>query len=269
MNTILNLLFSSVGAATLLGVLAWLARKYINEWVAGSVRNHFDREIEVLKSDLAAKQAQIVALREGALTSMVTRQSSLAARRQRAADDLWSAVQEWDQFGAAATSMGTFNFQEVSKRIETETKLQEVFSNIGQGLPDPNTIARQAHSTRPYLSDLAWALYTAYMAVFTTAYAKLQLLSRGIDGREFFQFAAVQEMLVTALPDMKRDIEASGHQGYHKWVETLRLRILEELRRTLAGQEENKDSVRQAAEIAAMVEGLERASEEATAKAKG
>jgi hypothetical protein len=84
-------------AAGLVIVVAWFARKWLLAQISESVRHEYDAKLELLRSDLQAKERQLAALRDGALAHMVSTQTAASQRRLQAVDDLWRAVTEWQR----------------------------------------------------------------------------------------------------------------------------------------------------------------------------
>lgn len=87
----------SVLATGLLGFILWLSRTWIATRLAAAVAHEYDGKLEQLraelrskeeefKADLHAKEVEFAALRDGALTSMTSRQAAVAQRRLEAVD---------------------------------------------------------------------------------------------------------------------------------------------------------------------------------------
>jgi hypothetical protein len=249
LSWILNWIVTSGLAAGVLLVAAWIARKWLLAQISESVRHEYDAKLENVRSELRARENQLAALRDGALTHMVSTQTAASQRRLKAVDDLWQAVTEWQRLAGAVKHMEVIKFEECSKSIESEPNLKEFFRMIQRNTPGFEGIGATAAGARPYLSDLAWALYTAYTTVFVVAAAQIKILSEGIDGRKFFDFAATDKVLITALPEYESFIKKFGHVGYGQLVDVLTSRILAELRNTVAGKEQDAESIRRASEI--------------------
>lgn len=250
-------LLSSVLTTAAIAVLAWLGRKWLAEWISASVRHDFDKKLEGLRAELRAKEAQIAALREGALANMIALQNATAQRRLKAADDLWQAVTELNAFTGALVHMSVIKFDAASARIETDPKLRKLFEMTSKIGPENFDVSATADSTRPYLSDLSWALFSAYRMIFHVAYMKMNLLKLGIDGRQFMKPDAINELLTKALPDHKDYIEKHGHTVHHLLVDPLRDRILAEIRKTIEGKRQDGENVQRAAEIVKLANAAE------------
>jgi len=101
----LSVWIPSLTVSGLLGVALWLSRSIIETRLRASVQGEFDAKLEVLKGDIRSseerlgarlreKEAELEALRSGALSAMTSRQVVLDNRRLEAVDQLWSAYTE-------------------------------------------------------------------------------------------------------------------------------------------------------------------------------
>ena len=263
-----NYLVSSGVTLAIIIVLGWLGRKYLATFITEAVKTDFQKDLESFRTELRAKEGQIEALRGGALSGMVTRQTEQARRRMDAADKLWEAVNDYNKLSGAAMTKGVYNFDACSERIEKEPSLQQIFKMSADLLPDITELGKSAHAARPYLSDSTWALYQAYTSILMLAYSKMKVLAIGLDGRKFFEFKKTDETLIAALPDLADYIRQNGHAGHHHLLDVLSNRILEELRRTIEGIEQDQESVRRAGAVLKVAEEAHRALEEGQMKAE-
>ena len=268
--TFVDVLFANGVFIAVLGVAAFLAREWIVKWIGASVFHDFERKLAMLEgelrerqaqveAELRTKEAQIDALRGSALSSLVAAQTAVAQRRIAAADDLWKAVNDWNKLYFTVIMMQSINFENSSKLVAGDAKAKAFFEGLAGTLPDDwNLLGSSAASARPYISDLAWALYTAYQSILATAGVKLKLLASGIDGRSFFDFAAEKKLLVAALPDWKDYIEKNGVLSHQAFLDVLRDRLVGELRNTIDGKAQDSSSIIRAAEILKLATSVNR-----------
>jgi hypothetical protein len=85
--------------------------------------------------------------------------------------------------------------------------------------------------------------------VFIVSASQIKFLSEGIDARKFFNFAATDKVLIAALPEYETFIKEHSHVAYGQLIDVLTQKILLELRNTLAGKEQDSESVRRAMDI--------------------
>lgn len=90
----------AISTTALLSVVLWLLRSVISTRLRASVQHEFDQKLETMratlrsseeafKADLRGKEAQIAALRSGAMSALASRQAALDKRRIEAVDQLW------------------------------------------------------------------------------------------------------------------------------------------------------------------------------------
>jgi hypothetical protein len=239
-----------------LSVAVLFARNYVREWIVGTVRHDFERKLETLRADFRSKEEHTKATREGPLSSAAAAQAIIMERRLKAVDELWVAVNDWHAFRINATVVGMLNFEVASQQVATQPGLQKMMKSFEVSLEKLQKV-NKADAAQPYLSDILWALYLAYMSIFFSAILKANALATGLDARPFLDEKRLNEMLIQALPDWKQFIIDHGHKAPHLLIDTLRQRMLQEVRRIISGREDDNESVARAAAIVNAVNGLQ------------
>lgn len=268
MENILALFLESSLAAAIVVVVGFLARKYLVEVISQAVRFDFETKLEQLRAELRQKESEIAALRDGALSRMVSIQAAIATRRMQAGDELWRAVVRWNELVPVVTTIGMLKFENVSARIERDSKLQSVLKSLHPGnlLEQTRVLGALAENERPYLSDLSWALFTAYRSIFSGAAAKAHMFANGIDPRPFMNPDGIDQMLRAALPDQEQLI-AQGPSSHLQLLDVLKGKILEEIRNYVEGKEQDAESVRRAAAVVRVAAAIELEHTQKAAKA--
>ncbi len=132
-------------ALTSTGLLAaalWFGRELISTRLTKSVQHEFDKKIEAIRTELRTseerfkaqlreKEAEIAALRSGALSVLASRQAALDKRRLEAVDQIWSAFNALTPARSIAASMATFNFEKAAQRAEHDQTLRQAFEMKG------------------------------------------------------------------------------------------------------------------------------------------
>ena len=95
---------------SLFGAALWLARSLIITRLKNSVKNEFDSKLEVLRSELKSKGAEIESLRSGAMSGLITRQGALYQRKLQAIDQIWSSVKELEKAKYISSTLASLNF---------------------------------------------------------------------------------------------------------------------------------------------------------------
>ena len=145
--------------------------------------------------------------------------------------------------------MKTIDFEKAIKSTPGNQKAQEFFAVLAPKL-DPKSMPKiDVHRARPFVSEMAWALFAAYGATVGYAAAQLNMLRMGLDAADILDPTAVSKLIVTALPYYSKYIEEHGAKGYPYIVEPLEAALLRELQRMMRGEESDRSSVEQAAKI--------------------
>jgi hypothetical protein len=252
--------FPAATTTFLFGLALWLSRNLITTRLAKTVQHEFDSKLETIraefrrseesfKADLRSKENQIEALRGGALSALASRQVALAKRRLEAVDQLWSEVTtSLAKLKYASMVMVTIDFDKASEMVAKSPQAQEIFKVIA-GPIEPLKLANDAAKARPFVTQIAWALFSAYQSIILLSVTQLQVLKLGVDGAKYFKKDAVQNLIKVALPHQADYVAQYGSAGYPLLLDELESRLLEELKKMLEGGESDKATVEQAAAI--------------------
>ena len=249
----------AISSTSLLAVGLWLSRGLISERLKNSVKHDYDKKIETLltelrkneeifKSEIKEKESQIEALRSGALSGIVDRQSALYQRKLSAVEQLWSAVISLSHAKYISNLMTTIDFDVAAEEAVHNPKVREMFSMLDGGMNIESMSTKEASVSRPFLSPLVWAFFSAYQSIVINAVMKLQALKNGID-KGIINTDYVTKLVKTALPEYESYIEKYGSTGYHFLLDTLETKILEELDKMLKGEELDQESIEKASQI--------------------
>ena len=256
-------LYDWIPAATTSSLLAaalWLLRSVISTRLTASVHNEFEQKVETLKAelrkseelfiaDLRSKEAQIEALRAGALTGLANRQAALDARRIEAVDQLWLSVRLLAPAKWVSATIAAVKFDAATKIAAENPRLREIFTAMGGRVDISKLYSGDADKARPYVSEMAWALFSAYQTILSIAMLKMEILKSGLDVPDLINKDRIQKLISVALPHQTQYVEKYDTGAYHYLLDELESRLLDELRKILKGGEADKTTVQQAAEI--------------------
>lgn len=265
--------FPALTTTGLLAVALWLGRELISTRLTNSVQHNFDKKIESIKAHLRAseerfkaqlreKEAQIAALRSGALTVLASRQAALDKRRLEAVDQLWSSFNALAPARAIAANMAVINFESAAKQAERDPKVRQFFEMIGQGFDMKSLDLTGAAKARPFLSPMVWAVYSAIQAVTFHSVMRLQILKGGLGSNDFADHKAIEKLVVAALTHYSEYLEKNGPAVYFYVLEALDAKLLAELQSMLSGAEADTASLQQAAEIIRQANALQSADQQ-------
>ncbi|WP_413933377.1 hypothetical protein [Nitrospira sp. BLG_1] len=223
------------------------------------IRTDFRKSEESFKADLRAKESQIAALQTGALSGMVSRQVALDKRRLEAIDQLWAGIEALKPLTLAASWMKTIDFEKALKTASEDPRTRDLFTKMSPQLDPKNLPNPDVHKVRPYVSEMAWALFSAYQAIVGYAAAQIFMLRVGLNSAHILDSTAVSRLVLAALPHYQEYIEKHGYKVFPLIVDTLEAELLKELQRMMRGEESDKHSVEQAAKIMQEVRDVNKA----------
>ncbi|MHC1752103.1 hypothetical protein [Humidesulfovibrio sp.] len=256
--------FPAISTSVLLGVAMSIAGLLLRTRLTKSVQHEFDRKIEDLRNvlrkdeesfraDLKSKESQIEALRNGVLTSKAKRQEMLDERRIEAATQLWSALVALGSAKGFSAAMSVFKFENALRESATNDRfrgsISAMFGDFDKLVPQSNEISK----VRPFVSSIAWALFSAYQTIILYDFSRLKMLQSGLDMPELLDHASVSKIVVAALPHQAAYVERVGGGVYYFLLDELESRLLEEVNRMLQGSENDIEAVAQSAKILAEV----------------
>jgi len=270
--------FPALTTTGLLAAALWLGRELISTRLTKSVQHEFDKKIESVKAELRAseerfkaqlreKEAEIAALRSGALSVLASRHAALDKRRLEAVDQLWSSFNALAPARGIAANMAVIKFESAAKQAERDPKVRQFFELIGHGFDARAIDLTGAAKARPYVTPMVWAVYSAISAVTMHSIMRLQILKGGLGTTDFADHKAIEKLVVAALPHYSEYLEKHGPSVYYYVLEALDTKLLAELQSMLSGAESDKASVEQAAEIIRQANALQAATTESAGAA--
>ena len=159
-------------------VALWFTRHWWLAWINRSVQHGFDTRLEQLrselrgseervKSELRDNEAEIGALRNAVLSGSANRQSLLDKRRFEAVEKIWFAVNELGKYKMQSGMMAALNLKALAKQL-TRSEMQQFCKILEDTAPPLKEYKDGARDEQPFVSELAWAYYSAYRATMIT-----------------------------------------------------------------------------------------------------
>lgn len=239
----------AVSTTSLLALALYLFRSLISTRLTASVQHEFERKVENLRADLRSKETQIEALRSGALSSLMARETALGARRIQAVDQLWAAVQALGPATSVSATIAVLKYEGAAKVSAENPRAREMFAAIGGNIDPAKMHTGEAEKARPFVSEMAWAIFSAYRSMLSVAVIKMQLLKTGLDIPKVIDEEGVRRLITIALPHQADFVAKHDTGAYHYLLEEMETRLLAELLKGLQGTESDKETVRKAGEI--------------------
>ncbi len=256
----------AASTTTVLAIALWLSKNLIITRLINSVRHEYDKKIEnikttlrlneeLFKNELRIKESEIQALRSGALSGIVNRQTVLYERQIIAIEQTWNAIISLQQAKGISETMSVFNYQVSMKEAQKNPDFRKIFEAIDSNFDLNNLKNNEAEVARPFITPLAWSLYLAYKTIVMHAVAKVKMLKDGID-MDIFDNKSIASLVKAALPHRAEYIERNSSKTLHHLLEELECSLLTEFRKILGGEQSDRESVERAAEIIREVDNL-------------
>lgn len=265
----------SLTTAGILSAIVWLSREWIGARLAKSIQHEFDRKLELLRADLREseeklkerireKEGEIAALRSGALTALASRHAALDNRRLQAVDQIWEAFNGLAPARGLATSLGFIKFEFAAELAERDPKARELFSMLAGDFDMSKLNQSAANKARPFLTPMVWAVYLAIRAVAMHSAMRWMVLKGGLGNKDYADADAIRALVVKVLPHYADYLKEHWPAVYFYVLQALEERLLIELNTMMDGEEIDKSSLKQAAEIIKAAGELQRSTLEAS-----
>ncbi|WP_374363488.1 hypothetical protein [Pseudoduganella danionis] len=265
---------TSFTTAGVLSAVAWFSREWIGARLTRSIQHEFDRKLEQLRSELRnseeqlkarirEREGEISALRSGALTALASRHAALDKRKLEAVDQIWAAFNALAPARTLATNLGFIKFETATELAERDPKAREFFTLIGAGFDWSKLDQSKAELARPFVTPMVWAVYLAIRAIAMHSAMRWTVLKGGLGNKDFADADSIRALVVKVLPHYDDYLKQNGPAVYYYVLQALEDSLLGELNSMMSGEEVDKASLRQAAEIIRAAGELQRSTIEA------
>jgi hypothetical protein len=249
-----------------IAVAAPFAGLFLKSWIERTLQADFDRRIEELRArlkldeerlraELQARDAQISALRTGALSGMAARQGLIGERRIRACEVLWGAVVDLGPLKTASAMTIALNMNAMIERAEGSghdaKKLRDFADTMWKSLGlDGHKHDPTPDRERLFISPISWSLFTAYRRVLSYPVIQLAAVRTG-GGPGLLKDPPTEilDVVKAALPHQVEYIDKYGAVGLGFLIQQLEDRLLAALKGDVSGSAIDEETVGQAADI--------------------
>lgn len=258
----------AISSTSLLALILWLSKNLIITRLTNAVKHEYDEKIEkiktelkhseeLFKSELKAKESQIEALRNGALSNLSGRQSAVFNHQLNAIEEIWEAVSYLSTHKISAIWFTIIRFKSAIKAIKTNEQFKGIILATANNNLDQDKL-KKAIKARPFLSPIVWAYYSAYQSIIVYSVIRLQMLQKEIDMDDMIDTSSITELVKSALPNHKDYIDQNGVDAFYFLLDELELKILDGIQSMLKGEELDQVTLKKAANIIKQSEELSR-----------
>ncbi|QKK16292.1 hypothetical protein [Rhizobium indicum] len=225
------------------------------------VRSQFRQEEEKYKQALGAQDAKISALRSGALAGLANRSMSLDKRRLEAIETLWAGISDYGPFKIVAQMTKALKLDALIDAAELGKPDSEKIRQFADVIwtmykLDDYQAAKQVTRERPFVSPLAWAIYSAHAIAVSSPIAGLAATRTGVGMQILSDPKPLLDSVKAVLPGYTQFIDDHGAGSFPYLIEPLENALLDELRKNLDGAEGDEQTLQKAAAILKAAEAL-------------
>lgn len=230
-----TILVSTLGSTVLLSGLVWLLKNLLITKLTKSVQHKFDINLAVINSELQEKSAELNSLRDSLLNGSVNRQNLLYEYKVKAVEEVWNNVIALSPAKKVSAILSSVKYDEVLKLGATNPKVSEMFKMLDKDSNHDYFLSYSTPKARPFISELSWALFSAYSSILAIAVMRIEALKSSVT-KDFFNDDSILDTVKVALPHQKKFIDEHGIEGLHYLLEELEKSILKELKNILDGK---------------------------------
>jgi len=249
----------AVITSAILAALFALAQKALEHRLRASIQSEYDEKLarlesnlrkneELLRQQIEKRRNEIDSLRNQVLSGLSARERALYPKRIEAVEAVWSAVQKLGPAKTCAMSMMVIDFDKAAEIAEFDQNTRDAFEMMKGEVDVRNLGLEDASKVRPFVSEIAWALYSAYVSIITFPVMQMTALSKGIS-KKVFKNTDFRNVLIKALPHKESEILTAGANEIPHLFFELENEILQELKKYLNGREIDQESLDRANEI--------------------
>jgi hypothetical protein len=121
--------------------------------------------------------------------------------------------------------------------------------------PDLESWKNIARDERPFVPELTWAYFYAYITLLTFNFMRFKTLNLGLEEpQKYVNTEHIKNILKAALPHQTQFIDEQDPEAYYYLIEEIENRLLSELRKILDGKEADQSSIQRANEISSAIQ---------------
>lgn len=237
-------------------LLGLAARTWILKEIDRRVQFRFDKEIEVVKSDLRVKEGKIAALQSMILSRLAGRQATIDTRSIEALDALWDATLKLGTFRMSASFITMLKLESIDKRPENDTSIQTLLKPFISNDLKEKLEGITAEKYRPFIPENVWKIFSAYQGLLIFCQMRLQALSSGLrDTEKLFATTKMIDEIKEVMPHFKDYLDKYGIAGAAQLADPLRELLLNAIRATL---QESENEEKAAKAVLKLIESFEK-----------
>ncbi|TAY18622.1 hypothetical protein ELH91_18425 [Rhizobium leguminosarum] len=256
----------AISSSGVLALICFIWGTYYKATIEKGVQHRLDTKLEEMRSQfrqdeerhkqaLKVQDERISALRSGALAGLASRSAALDKRRLEAIETLWAAASDYGPLKMAGKMTQVLNMEKLIEAAEFDKPGSENIRQFASfiwttcKLDDYKTTSQNIARERPFVSPLAWAIYTAHAIAVSSPVVDLGAIRTGVGPKLLKDPKPLLDSIKAVLPDYTQYIDDRGSAAMPNLVEPLEEALLKELRKSLDGGESDEQTLSKAAAI--------------------
>lgn len=227
--------------------------------VVAKVSSHFDSRLEELRAELSirerkvqaqleADQTELEALRNGALSSLNSRNSLLFQKKVETVEKIWGAVIDLRKLLPIAQIIAMIKFEAAADGTKRDPNTRKFFEEVFRPFNTKTTDGFNGSLCRPFLSERAWVYFECYQLILFDAVMQMTIIKSGASA-DYYNSDGTVKTVKARLPEYTSFLDAHKSMGLYFLISPLEEHLLRELRSMLSGRTDDQNTVVDASEI--------------------
>lgn len=244
-----NALFGSALTAAFL----WVIRHWLKAKLTATVRFETQRKLAELQARIVGDESTRSAIAGAGLGSLANLNAITLPERVKAIKSVWKGVRRWRPVTPLVSMLAVMDKDYVSQHANDDrvARTMQAMLDSTKGL-ETSQAMNELHQWRPFMTDRAWALWSAYNAFFVGATSRAFALTMK-DGHLATRLWEINGELKivesVAPPEIVSRYRANAADGTVPFLDYVEQQLLEDFRRSLAGEHSAPDAAKNAAPI--------------------
>ena len=244
-------LLTSAPVVAVLGFFGFWFRQSIAEAITRRISYSYDIKLKELQARLDSQERANSDMRAYVLSGAASRRSKFAEREAEAMDRLWRAVCVLSGAGLQVKLLDGVDYDEAAKIASKDPNTREFFEAIGKSFNTDKAIEKleqlDPQAQRPYVNELAWALYSAYSGIILDYIIKQKGLEHGAPPKLLRSTDYhLKELVLAALPSQNALFEEHPKIWFSIFLDILQNELLSEIKKSLSGEKDTLSDIRRA-----------------------
>ena len=227
-----KVLGNGAAAAAIVGLLSFIFRESISSYFAERASFGYKQRLVEIEDKLTRERAEIADLRSILISGVLNRNEKLLDKQISASEELWRAKTTNQKHVMATRFLQSINIEEMDKSIKDGRVKEFVdatakMSGVQKLIDDASLVSTvpsekidTANLCRPFVSPVAWALYSAHSSIIWHAVVTMIAWKNGVTTK-FLKNDDLVEAAKKALPHQSGFLDKYGVGGTYFLIDEL------------------------------------------------